>query len=310
MTKTMLTKAAFEASRQFIETTARPLEIARFRHAFDGASVILVFDTLKSYQNPDGGFGHALEPDLRANESSVLCTSIAFQVLTSIHATPDQALVTAGIAYLLETLDREKCHWRIIPGEAEHSPHAPWWNQAGREKEFDSFSLNPTAEILGYLYDYLGEAQSDILSLVSKQVISHLSGLEKIEMHDLLCCFRLQQTKTLPEEIDRPIHQKLNQLIDVTISYDPAQWKEYGLRPLQVVDDPSSPFMHGREESVAANLEYEISSQNEDGSWTPTWSWGDAYPKDWILAYRDWSGVLTLEKLLLLERYHRIEGIV
>jgi len=310
MSKTILTRNAFETSRRFIDTTARPLEIARFHHAFDGASVASVFEALQRYQNADGGFGHALEPDLRANESSVLCTSIAFQVLRSIHATPDQALVTAGIAYLLETLDREKCHWRIIPGEAEHSPHAPWWNQAGREKEFDSFSLNPTAEILGYLFDYLGEAHHDILSPVSEQVISYLSNLDKIEMHDLLCCLRLLQTKALPGEIDRPVRQKLLQFIDGTISYHPAQWKEYGLRPLQVVDDPESPFMAGREEAVAANLEYEISSQNADGSWTPTWTWSGAFPNDWNLASRDWTGVLTLDKLLLLKRFHRIEGIV
>ena len=308
MTITMLTKPAFDASRRFIETTARPLEIARFQHAFDGASATPVFDALKKFRNSDGGFGHALEPDLRAPESSALCTSIAFEVLRSIRASSDQALVSDGITYLLDHLDKGKGCWRIIPSSAEQSPHAPWWNQAGREKELDAFSLNPTAELLGYLYDYLGDAQREILSLVSGQVIDHLQGLEKIEMHDLLCCLRLLQTNTLPEEIDRPIRQKLNQLIDRTISYDPAQWKEYGLRPLQVVDDPSSPFIQGRQASVAANLEYEISSQNVDGSLSLSWSWRGAFPNDWMVAECDWSGILTLDKLLLLKRFHRIEG--
>ncbi len=310
MTKTMLTREAFEASRRFIETTARPQEIAMFRYAFNGTSADSVIDALKSYQNPDGGFGHALEPDLRAPESSALCTSIAFQVLRSIHAPHNEALISSGIAYLLETLDRQKGHWRIIPISAEQSPHAPWWNQAGRMQEFASFSLNPTAELLGYLYDYLGETHRDILSLVAEQVISHLSGLEKIEMHELLCCLRLLKTKTLPAEVDRSLRQKLLKLIDQALTSDPAQWKEYNLRPLQVVDDPGSPFMAGREESVAANLEYEISSHNEDGSWPLTWSWGGAFPNDWLLAARDWSGNLALDKLLLLKRFHRIAGIV
>jgi hypothetical protein len=99
------------------------------------------------------------------------------------------------------------------------------------------------------------------------------------------------------------------QLIDITLSYDPAQWKQYGLRPLQVVEGPESPFMAGREQAVEVNLDYEISTQNADGSWPLTWSWGGAYPEDWIHASRDWSGILTLEKLLLLNRFHRIEGI-
>ena len=309
MTETMLTKEAFEASRQFIESTARPLEITRFHHDFDGAPANSVITALKSYQNPDGGFGHALEPDLRAPESSALCTSIAFQILRSINAPRDETLVSAGITYLLESLDSHKGYWRVIPPSAENYPHAPWWNQVGREQEFASFSLNPTTELLGYLLDYAGDAHRDILSLVSDRVISHLSAMEKIEMHELLCCFRLLHTKYLPVEIDIPVRHKLLQLIDQTLTDDPAQWKEYNLRPLQVVDDPESPFMAGREKPVAANLDYEISSQNRDGSWTPTWTWGNAFPNDWIIAAREWSGILTLEKLLLLKRFHRIEGI-
>ncbi len=309
MTKTMLTRGSFEKSCQFIETSARPLEIARFHHAFDSGSEGAVIEALKTFQNADGGFGHALEPDLRASESSALGTLIAFQVLRSIHAASTENLVSAGVSYMLETLDKGRGHWRIIPSSAQQSPHAPWWDQAGREQEFDTFSLNPTAEILGYLYEYLGEAQRDILSLMSQRVINHLSSLEKIEMHDLLCCLRLLQTKALPVELARPVRQKVLQLIDITLSYDPAQWKQYGLRPLQVVEGPESPFMAGREQAVEVNLDYEISTQNADGSWPLTWSWGGAYPEDWIHASRDWSGILTLEKLLLLNRFHRIEGI-
>lgn len=309
MTASMLTKEAFDASRRHIESTGRLLEIARFRHAFERGSAKSVLDAIKWYQNADGGFGHALEPDLRTNASSALCTSIAFQVLRSIEARPSEASVSAGIAWLLENLDRERTHWRIIPRTAEENPHAPWWNQKDREDVFNSFSLNPTAEILGYLYAHQTKVPSEVLSVVSDRVVSHLSGLETIEMHELLCCLRLLQTKTLPEDVRGRIHPKLTQLVDKTVAWDPAQWKGYGLRPLQVVDGPDSPFLTGHEESVAANLDYEISSQNEDGSWTPTWSWGEAFPDEWKLACREWSGVLTLRKLLVLKRFKRIEGI-
>lgn len=309
MTKPMLSHRSFEASRHFIDTNARPLEIARFHYTFDGASATSVFAALEKFQNPDGGFGQALEPDLRVTESSALCTSIAFQVLRSIHATPDAALVSSSIAYLLQSLNRQKGCWRIIPALAERSPHAPWWNQAGREQDFESFSLNPTIELLGYLYEYLSDSHRDVLSLVSERVINHLSSLETIEMHELLCCLRFLQTESLPLEVDRPVRQKVLQLIDATLVVDPVQWKSYNLRPLQVVDDPDSPFMKGREQAVAANLDFEIASQSDDGSWPITWSWGGAYPDDWSIAARDWSGVIALEKLILLKRFHRIEGI-
>ena len=305
----MLSKEAFGASRRFIEANARPLEIARFHYHFDGASHEPAIAALRKFQNSDGGFGHALEPDLRTSESSALCTSIAFQVLRSTQALLDDALISSTTAYLLETLDRKIGHWRIIPQSAEESPHAPWWNQENREDIFVRFSLNPTAEILGYLYDCQRYVPSDIITLISDGVINHLSALENIEMHELLCCLRLLRTETLPETARDPIYQKLSHLVDGMVECDPTKWEGYCLRPLQVADDPGSPFVAGIEDAVASNLDYEISSQNDDGSWTPTWSWGSAFPDAWEEASREWSGIITIEKLLLLKRFRRIEEI-
>lgn len=64
MTPAMLSKEAFETSRRFVETTARPLEVGRFYYHFEGASDESVLAALGEYRNADGGFGHALEPDL------------------------------------------------------------------------------------------------------------------------------------------------------------------------------------------------------------------------------------------------------
>ena len=304
-----LSTKSFATSQRIIETTARPLEIARFRHAFYGGSAECIFRALKEYQNADGGFGRALEPDLRAEESSALCTSIAFQVLRATGARAGYVLASRGIVYLLETLDRESGHWRIIPRSVEKSPHAPWWNQTDPEDRFSCFSLNPTAEILGYLYDYRALVPRDILSLVSDRVISHLSGLEKGEMHELLCCLRLARTETLPKGTRDPLRQKLALLVGGTLACDPTEWEGYSLRPLQVADHPQSPWLAGIEEAVAANLDYEVASQNEDGSWPLTWSWGNAFPEAWRRARREWEGIMTLEKLMLLQRFGRIEGI-
>ena len=305
----VLNRRAFDASRGFLEATARPLELARFRHAFLGGSSEAVLNALGGFQNNDGGSGHALEPDLRAPESSVLCTSIAFQILRSFNASSEHAFVSNGIGFLMANLDRGQCGWRIVPERAEYSPRAPWWYQKGREEQFAAFSLNPSAEILGYLFDYREQVEQDAISAVSDRVLRELGSLTKIEMHELLCCLRLLQTTTLPPEYRDQLHAKLNGLIKGTIACDPEQWKGYSLRPLQVVHSPESPFMAGLEEAVAANLDYEIASQNADGSWTPTWSWDDTFPEEWAKAKMEWSGVITIEKLLTLERFGKIEGI-
>jgi len=305
----LLPNAAFLAARRFIETTARPLEVARLRFHFDQASSESVRTALDACRNADGGFGHALEPDLRAAESSALCTSLALQVLRATRAPSTQAYGSASIVYLLNCREQQNAVWRIIPKSAERSPHAPWWNQIGREEAFEGFSLNPTAEILGYLYEYRYLVPEAVLTLVSEHVLRHICGLQTIEMHELLCSLRLLQTEVLPETFRERLHSEVRRLMDQIIALDPAQWREYCLRPLQVVDCPESPFLAGREDAVAANLDYEIAAQGAAGSWTPTWTWGDAFPDDWKLARQEWEGIITLEKLLLLQRFHRIEGI-
>ena len=308
MTVKLLSKQAFEASRGFIEAKARDLEVARFHYRFDGGSAESVLTALEKYQNDDGGFGNALEPDLRAKESSPLATSVAFQILRSIQTPSDRQVVTRAIAYLLNTLDKALGCWRIIPPSAEESPHAPWWNQEGIAERFNHFSLNPTAEILGYLYDFQDLVPAPIITLVLNHVTNYLSSIDNIEMHDLLCCLRLLRTETLPENVRDQVRQKLTELIQETIVCDPEQWAGYCLRPLQVVESPSSPFMKGLEDALAINLDYEISSQNEAGSWTPTWTWGDSFPDVWRQTYQEWAGVITLDKLCMLQRFNRIKG--
>jgi hypothetical protein len=53
----------FEKVRQFIYRNARPLDIARFQYHFENGTKEAVLTALVAYQNADGGFGRALEPD-------------------------------------------------------------------------------------------------------------------------------------------------------------------------------------------------------------------------------------------------------
>jgi hypothetical protein len=306
----ILSEERFAAARRFIEAVGRPLERARLAYRFGNGHAAPVLEALRAYQNADGGFGHALEPDLRAPESSALGTSIAFQVLREIKAPAGEPMVVRGVEYLINTVNRERWTWRSIPATAQQSPHAPWWDQAGREQAFAAYSLNPTAELLGYLWDAGERVPADrVRREITACVLAHLEGLETIKMHELLCCLRLQQTAGLPTAIRERLGPLLAPLVERTVSWDPSGWDAYSLRPVQVVDDPDSPYLPGHEEAVDANLAHEIQTQRDDGSWSLTWSWGDAYPEAWEQARLEWAGVLTLSKLQVLRAHGRIEGI-
>lgn len=298
-----LSKDAFDKAAAFLRNESRSLEAARFDCIFNKADVSKTLYELSKFQNPDGGFGHALEPDLRTPESSALCTSIAFQIMRDHGVSPNHEMIQSAVCYLIDTFDKEELHWRIIPKSAEDAPHAPHWKQSGREAGVRSFSLNPTAEILGYLIDY---SDTDFTDEIFTHVIQTIRSSESIEMHDLLCCLRLLESETLSVAKRADLQTELSSHINSAVELDSGKWAEYCLRPLQVASKPDSPFYDSMEKAVSDNLNYEIASQESDGAWHPTWSWSGHYPNDWELAKQEWSGVLTLEKLKLLNAFGRI----
>ena len=65
-----LSETSFQKARSFIFEHGRILDQRLFEFHFEGRSNEAVLLALKKYQNKDGGFGKALEPDLRSPLSS------------------------------------------------------------------------------------------------------------------------------------------------------------------------------------------------------------------------------------------------
>lgn len=64
----------YKKARNFIYKNARPIDIARWQYLFENGNRDNVLKALSSYQNKDGGFGHALEPDCWNPNSSPIQT--------------------------------------------------------------------------------------------------------------------------------------------------------------------------------------------------------------------------------------------
>ena len=60
-----MTTVDFTAAEHFLAANARVLERRRYEHLFRGGGTDPVRAAVMAYRNPDGGFGHALEPDGR-----------------------------------------------------------------------------------------------------------------------------------------------------------------------------------------------------------------------------------------------------
>ncbi|MBN1563530.1 MAG: hypothetical protein JXA10_06820 [Anaerolineae bacterium] len=305
----MLTPAAQDRARTFIITQTRPLERTLYAYHFENGPAQAVYDALAAFQNPDGGFGHALEPDLRLPDSSALATTTALQILRELGAGSDHALVQGAMCYLLRIYDAAYQTWPIIPANVDDAPHAPWWVY---RPDLTLHLSNPRPEIVGYCVQYADLIPADqrdlLLKTVLESVLAHFATLpDKMDRHDdLMCYVRLAETENLPAAIRDPLIAKLTTMIDASVSRDPDTWGGYVMRPLKVVHAPDSPFAAVLSDALATNLDYEIAQQEADGAWWPYWSWGDMHADVWPIAAQEWKGILTLNMLKTLRNFGRL----
>jgi len=301
-----LTRQGLSAAQAFLDRYGR--EVDRSLLAFERGEgpPSRVIAAVAEYQNPDGGFGKAIEPDIRTDASSVVATTVAFQLLSRVGAPPEHPTVRRGIRYLLDNYESDGSVWPIVPPEVEDAEHAPWWTYAGTLEGFAGFRLNPTAEVLRYLLEYPSHVPSELLSSLIERVVARIVGSgSTMEMHDLQCCIRLAEGRGLPTAAGEAIRAKVAEAADRVVERDPDKWSGYGTKPLMLVDRPSSVLAPILKDEIPLNLDYEIDQQGDDGAWSPAWSWeGDAWPQ----AHKDWKSHLTGRMVATLHAFGRVEG--
>ena len=71
----------FDAAAGFLAANARVLDRRVFQRLFSGGAAGPVRDAVAAYRNADGGFGHALEPDLRTAGSQPAAVEMALRIM-------------------------------------------------------------------------------------------------------------------------------------------------------------------------------------------------------------------------------------
>ncbi len=94
-----------KAAIEFVLQKARPLDLAVYKYFFENESNQAVVDELLKFQNPDGGFGHAIEPDFFNPNSSPIATNDAIITLCRINTLDKNSDIVKGIVRYLESHD-------------------------------------------------------------------------------------------------------------------------------------------------------------------------------------------------------------
>lgn len=304
--------SSFDEARHYLSSSARPLEQALAAFHFDGGN----FDggsfdsgsfhsanrepaeqALAQFQNADGGFGNAIEPDIQMPQSSVVCTTVGLQTAAQLDLKSSHPIVRKALDYLTDQFDPVINCWAATPDTVNHYPHAPWWHiDPDVEINPDTLSINPGVEAASYFIRWGRRDFDDWL----KATLLHTN---KPEHHQLLCLIRLFNTPGISSDLRRTIQQTLADSLEAVVETDPSKWAGYCLKPLSLIASPTDFFAERFTHSIHLQLDYEQRQQTQAGAWLPAWNWGGNYPDSWEVAAAQWSSVLTLDMARKLKAF-------
>jgi hypothetical protein len=276
----------------FMWRTARLLERRRFASLFLDGEKQAVVAALRPYQNPDGGFGNGLEPDIRASVSQPLPTWTALSVLDEAGAFADP-MVTQACDYLLSITTSEGGVPFALPSVLDY-PHAPWWEIEGQPPA----SLNPTAAIAALLYKH--HVEHPWLPAATEYCWRQLDTLDQTspyEIRAVLPFLDLVPDRQRAEQVFARVGPKI--LEQKLVALTPTTQEETH-SPLSFAPTPQS-LAHRlfSDKVIETHLDALASSQQEDGGWQFNWlAWNPT-------TALEWRGVVTIEALSTLRAYGR-----
>lgn len=305
-----LMKDDYNMIKNWMYRNARPLDIARWKYHFENGNRNEVITALSAYQNPDGGFGHALEADSWNPNSAPMQTWNALELLFEIDCPKDEPIIKNILGYLESGVNFEGEVWLAEIHSNNEYPHAPWWTYNDDVKE--EWGYNPTASIAGFIL-YYGNSDTSIYkkaeNITNKAIERYMSMPKLISMHELSCYIRLLSLLEIMNKdyiFDISIlKNKLIEDVNATIEQDSKKWNTtYCAKPSFYINSPNSPFYETNKKVMDEELDLLISSRNKDGVWDITWTWG-AYEKEFAISENWWKANLVILNLKLLKEFNR-----
>jgi hypothetical protein len=279
------------SAERFMFATARLLDRHRLAVLLHGAPVAAVLAALRAYRNPDGGFGHALEPDVRSPESEPTAALHAMEVLSEIGALQDP-MVADSAAWVATIADPDGGVPFVLPTAAAH-PHAPWMVPSDGGSHL-TFAIAAALSRAGSGEPWLTRATAWCWAKLDRPD----------ELSAYTVKFALNFLDAVPDHARATAAvERLRSRIDADGSM-PVEGgtEEERLSPLTLSQRPD-----GRSralfstDQIDADLDRLEHQQQDDGGWTFDWlAWSPAQAAEW-------RGAVTLRALTTLAAHARVD---
>lgn len=292
-----------ERAREFIYRNARPLDLARWNYLFEGAAKQDVMEALKAYQNSDGGFANALEPDCWNPKSTPMQTWAATKIIKEMDwEEKSHPLITGILEYLVSNDEFDGHCWNGLNTVATNNdaPHAPWWSYTKARET----SYNPTASLIGFLLKYADEKSPayHLACRLSKEAYCYFQNHFPLEsMHEAACFIELYEYMKecgirVLLDLDEFKTLLLRQIKE-TITYDTDCWStDYICKPSLLIRSKKSEFYLDNKDICSFECEFIKRTQRSDGTWNVTWSW-DQFPEQWAVSKNWWKSDIIIQNV-------------
>lgn len=288
-------------SIDWLMSRGRPLDIARFKYHFENADVSFVLDELKKYQNPDGGFGHGLEPDFRNPNSSPIASWVATELLTEIGCWNLQLEIVQNLVDYLVNCQQKDGDWFQFSIETNNDyPRAIWWNYDEGKK---AGIYNPSAALYGFLVLVADDANA---KLKLEEIFSRFLEDDDLEMHDLNALVRGVQYGLMADmDISDQLIEKVNhQIRRGCHAFIEGDRTDYVLRPSFFFPNFNLPFFSDQIDILKLESGWLMETATSDGTWPIPWDWYQ-FEGEFEKIKPDWMSDVIVKNLRLIHRLNK-----
>lgn len=277
----------------FLLGHARLLERRLFAHLFHEPDVAAVLAALRAYQNADGGFGNALEPDKRSPDGQPIDVEIALRVLRELGVAP-QDMVLPACEFLLSISTPEGGVPFGLPSINQY-PRAPWWAVDNDPPA----ALNPTASIVALLTSL--RVEHPWIKAASSFCWRAIEQFDGDAFHDVMPVVMFLAAMSDDRRTEGEL-ERIRKRIRGAVAFDRAT-PGYVKFPLDWAPRPDSPLRPIFEDAEIDNdLDSLAAAQANDGGWRINW---DTITP--AVEY-EWRGWKTIEALTTLRAYGRLSS--